>query len=199
MRRHILQINSHPLWKQAHKIFIPENNLGLEASHLHSLVSEYPDVTTYWQHPNRPGVVMTHEAKNMYQKQMYTGLFNGKIVFERDMFTVSRKMTPEKTIGVLREQLERYHWELKLPRDNHGKSSWAMTGKMGNKNDDLCIATQQTYLYGHNLQSNARHAVFANVAPYKVSLWANVMVLGDSSTQQYNNDEMEPLNKRAKN
>ena len=130
---------------------------------------------------------------------MYTGLFNGKIVFERDMFTVSRKMTPEKTIGVLREQLERYHWELKLPRDNHGKSSWAMTGKMGNKNDDLCIATQQTYLYGHNLQSNARHAVFANVAPYKVSLWANVMVLGDSSTQQYNNDAMEPPNKRTKN
>jgi hypothetical protein len=195
LRRHIMRINSHPLWKQAHKIFIPENNLGLEASHLHSLVSEYPDVSTYWQHTNRPGVVMTHEAKNLYQKQMYQGLFHGKIVIERDLFTVSRKMDPKKILGVFREQLERYHWELKPPRDNHGKPSWAITGKMGSKNDDLCIAGQQTYLYGHTLQSNPRHEVFSNVASYKVSMWANVQSLERSHAQE---DEMEPPNKRLK-
>jgi hypothetical protein len=123
---------------------------------------------------------------------MYQGLFNGKIAFEKDVFTTSRKMTPEKVLGVLREQLERYHWELKPPRDNHGKPSWAMTGKMGSKNDDLCIATQQTYLYGHNLQSMPRHAVFANVSPHKVNTWANVTTGGNCVY------EMEPDNKRRK-
>jgi hypothetical protein len=40
LARHFGAIDNHPLWRAAKKIFIPENNLGLEASHMDTMVSQ---------------------------------------------------------------------------------------------------------------------------------------------------------------
>lgn len=178
IRRHLDHINGHPLWRDAVKIFIPENNLGLEASHLHGLVQQFPDVVTYWQNDQRPGVVMTHEMKNQYHKMMTTCLYKGQLLFERDLFTESRGQSAKRIVPALREQFERYHWEVKLARDNFGKSrSLALTGKMGSKNDDMCITTQMNFKIGFELITNPRHPVFATVNSANLKRVAHIEVL----------------------
>lgn len=181
IRRHMDMLNSHPLWRSATKIFIPENNLGLEASHLHGLVQEYPDVVTYWQNDQRPGVVMTHESKNRYHKMMTTCLYQGKLLFERDLFTTSRNLTVKRILPAVREQFERYHWEVRQARDNYGKRSLALTGKMGTKNDDMCVALQMIYDYGHQLTTNPRNPVFDTVNPANIRRIAMIEVLVNAS------------------
>lgn len=181
IRRHMDMLNSHPLWRSAVKIFIPENNLGLEASHLHGLVQEFPDVVTFWQNDQRPGVVMTHESKNRYHKMMTTCLYQGKLVFERDLFTTSRNLTAKKILPTVREQFERYHWEVRQARDNYGKRALALTGKMGSKNDDMCVALQMIYDYGFQLTTDPRHEVYKSVNPANVKRIAIIEVLINSS------------------
>jgi hypothetical protein len=162
IRRHLRKMNRHPLWSQAHKIFVPENNYGMEATHLESLVKEYQDVTTYWQ-KNHPGVVKTHESTNDMQKMMVSCLFNRRLGFETDLFTESRKMNQEKILALCKEQFGQFHWDKKPAKDVHSKDRWAMSGKIGSKQDDLLIAVLMAYKYGLNIMNNPRHDVFVNV------------------------------------
>jgi hypothetical protein len=163
IRRHFKSINEHHLWKNSYKIFIPENNLGLEASHLHGVVQHFDDVKTYWQKPNRPGVVMTAESKSLYHKQMIGCLYNRKLRFERDFFTVSKHITPEIIKTNTKEQFEMFHWVKKPAKDNLSKDRFALTGKMGTKQDDCLISILQNYKYGLELISNPRHEVFSEI------------------------------------
>lgn len=174
IHRHIQKINSHPLWRQAHKIFIPENNLGLEASHLHGFVREFSDVTTFWQKNTRPGIVLTAELKNIYQKLMVACLFNRRILFERDLFTCSRQLNPQKILSLCREEFERFHWERKAARDNFGKESVTLTGKSGSKQDDCAMATLMVYKFGLDLTMNPRHEVYSNIATHIIRTQATI-------------------------
>ncbi len=164
IRRHFEKMNEHPMWRLAHKVFIPENNTGMEASHMQSLVKEYSDVTTHFSKNGRPGVLMTNESKVSYQQMMTSCLFRKLLRFERDLFTCSRKVGGrDQIIALLQEQFERFHWDKKLAPDCHGRDRWAMTGKMGAKQDDLLIALLMDYKYGLDLVHDPHHPTFASI------------------------------------
>lgn len=58
---------TNAFYKAARKHFVPENNLGIEASHMESMVRGITNLTTYWQHEDdRPGVCMTNPIKENY-------------------------------------------------------------------------------------------------------------------------------------
>ena len=102
LARHFGAIDANPLWRKAKKIFIPENNLGLEASHMDTLVSRYSpprgaanndarefrilthashtqvrrfnNVESYWETDKRVGIRMTNDLKRNYQMFMVHSL-----------------------------------------------------------------------------------------------------------------------------
>ena len=119
-------------------------------------------MTTFWQR-DRPGVVMTADSKRSYHNLMVGCLFNHKIMFERDLFTQSRKMTPERILALSQEQFERFHWDVVPPKDNHGKPRTTITGKLGSKQDDSLISTLMTYKYGMDLQFNPMASCFSHL------------------------------------
>ena len=75
-------------------------------------------------------------------------LLNKTLVFDEDAFTVSRGQTIDSIKAMLREQLERYHWAKKPPKDQFSKERITLTGKLGDKQDDLYVATSMCPYYG---------------------------------------------------
>ena len=53
------------VFKSAHFIFIPESNLGHEASHMHHMLQSQPRLTTLMER-GEPGVITTHKRKELY-------------------------------------------------------------------------------------------------------------------------------------
>lgn len=135
LRRHIRKIRNHPQWSQSHIVFIPERSTGLEHSHMGNMVSNFPRLTCFQQKDGIPGVVLTGALKRIYQVNMVDALFDGSLRFERDFFTISKKkgehLHPDAILALLREQMERFHWEHKPASDAHGTDRWSMTGKLG--------------------------------------------------------------------
>lgn len=74
--------------------------------------------------------------------------------FHRDVFTNSKRFLKgslddaSKIEQELRQQFERYHWEIKEAKDNFGKKKIAMTGKMGGAKDDLYVAVAMLAYWG---------------------------------------------------
>ena len=141
---HFNRINENPRWKTATKIFIPENNLGNEATHMNSMIKRLSDVKTYWQKDDRPGISKTAAVSDNYQFLLYTKLQHNGIFFDMDCFTMSRKLSIEDLKFQLREQMERYHYEFDAIRNKVH-----LTGKMGGgKQDDLLIALMMSVYWG---------------------------------------------------
>jgi hypothetical protein len=161
--RHIRKINEHPMWKLAHKIFIPENNMKMAASHFERYVRDFRDVTTYYRNGKNPGVLKSETATIAYQKQMVGALFRKKLLFERDMVTSSHKQTVEQVLKNLREEFERFHWDPRTDSKSNEVRGFKLTGKQGQKQDDSCVTIQMVYKYGLDLHNDPRDDVFRNV------------------------------------
>ena len=140
--RHIAKLREeHP---GVHIWFIPENNLGLEGSHLEKFVRKVPLLDTYYeQEDGRAGVRKSGLNTSDYQIKMEDMLIKGDIRFSNNLFTVSKGQTPETIMTETQSQFERYHWEVETIGDpSKGKFKTHMTGKMGGSQDDICIALQ---------------------------------------------------------
>lgn len=177
MERHIRALNTNPMWRDAVKIFVPENNTGMGGHHLHAMVKPFRDVHTYWQ-KDRPGVLKTASSTDAMQKMMVSCLFRRRLVFEINMVTNSRGMTQTKILASLRDQMERFHWDHKPAKDAHSKDRWTMTGKMGStKQDDLMITTMMAYNNGLDIINTPDDPVFANVAKETIRRFANIVAV----------------------
>jgi hypothetical protein len=66
----VRDIKEQPQFKDSWIIFLPENNLGLEASHLASFVSKIHKVYTYSDKEDRIGVGTTYQRKFEYVEAM---------------------------------------------------------------------------------------------------------------------------------
>ena len=141
--RHFDSINNIIRFKSSTKVFIPENNLGNEATHMASMLKKRTDVKTYWQTEKKPGINKDHKTSDNYQFLMDTKLNHDGIRFDGDFFTNSKIYTRESIKDLLKEQMLIYHYEYDPVREK-GK----LTGKMGDKQDDLLIATMQCLYYG---------------------------------------------------
>lgn len=144
LRGHFERINSNTRFRGATKIFIPENNLGNEATHMDSMIKKLSDVRTYWQKDDRPGVNKNANVSDNYQFLLYTKLQHDGIFFDMDCFTTSRAMSLTNIKVLLREQMERYHYEFDPIRNKVH-----LTGKMGgDKQDDILIALMMAVYWG---------------------------------------------------
>ena len=146
-------MNENRAWREAKKIFIPENNLGLESAHLDAMVQDIDGVETYWE-KNKPGVCKDGKATRGYQFTLTNLLATEGLYFDRDLFTVTKEKTVQCMLDLLMDQMYRYHWERKQANDVLGKDRYALTGKVGNKQDDLLIAVSMIPYWGRVVTLN---------------------------------------------
>jgi len=153
LNRHFDAINrSNPYFATIRKVFIPENNLGHEASHMQGMLLERPDcrnIVTYYQKSDRPGVHKGPETADYYVAAINDALRIGKIHFSHDFFTTSRKETIQTIKVALQEEMQRFHVELRRAKTNFDKTRRVVTGKGGGGvQDDLFISFAQGYFWG---------------------------------------------------
>ena len=148
LHRHYNKLNENKLWREAKKIFIPENNLGMEAMHMDSMVKDIAGVETFWEKPNKPGVCKAGKNSREYQFLLSNCLANGGLYFDRDCFTVTREKTVQCMKDQLQEQMLRYHFSVKKAPDESGRDRVHLTAKMGSLQDDLLIATMMVIYWG---------------------------------------------------
>lgn len=147
IQRHYLKLQSKRHLREAKLIFIPENNLGLEAAHLDTMVHRIPGVQTYWQ-KDKPGVHKDGNATRGYQFLLTSCLSENTLLIDEDCFTVTRERTVQDMLDVLQDQMLRYHWEKKKATDVFGNDRYTLTGKVGNKQDDLLITLEMALYWG---------------------------------------------------
>ena len=135
------------------KIFIPENNLGNEASYMEDMLINREDVITFWQKNDRPGIRKGPGTADDYVHTTGEYLRTGRFTFSHDLFTTTKGRTPKQMKSELQEQLERYHVEIMLPNNEFGKIKRVVTGKGCGIQDDLAISTLQCNYWGIIVQS----------------------------------------------
>lgn len=118
------------------------------------MVRDIPGVTTYWQNENRPGVRKGGPETRQYQFLMSNSLANGALKFDCNLFTVTREKGPKDMLMLLQDQMQRFHFEKKKATDNFGKDRFALTGKVGNLQDDLLITVMMLYYWGRIVMNN---------------------------------------------
>lgn len=131
----------------SHFVFIPENNLGLESCHLHTMLRELRNerVTTFYEKEGRPGVCKDGEATRQYQFLLTLALNQGNVRFDHRLFTVTPDATVQTMRDLLEEQMLRFHWETKKIGDSTRRQ---LTAKMGSKQDDLLISVMMLLYWG---------------------------------------------------
>lgn len=149
--RHFDKINSIARFKSAVKVFIPENNLGNEATHMHSMIRDRPDVRTYWEKEDRPGIRKSHRNTDDYHFLMDEYLGSNSIGFDTNTFTCSRKQSVNSVKNLAREQMEAYHIEYDKERNKK-----KLTGKSNDKQDDLNIALMMLLYWARVIQRDPR-------------------------------------------
>jgi hypothetical protein len=150
LHRHYRKLRENKNFREARCVFVPENNLGLESAHLDTMVSDIsPPVETFWEKPGRPGVCKDGKATRGYQFLLTNCLAEGGLRFDQDCFTVTREKTVQCMKDLLADQMNRFHWEKKKAADPvMGKDRYALTGKVGNQQDDLLITVAMIIYWG---------------------------------------------------
>ncbi len=157
LRTHLDRLNDIPIFKSSMKIFIPENNLGNEGSHLWNMIKKRPDVRCYSTKNDRVGIHKGPETADEYQYMMNVKLKNDAIKFDSEFFTTSKKHTTKSIRATLRDQAERYHFAYEEPKTIHQNGKQTITGKGGpSEQDDLMIALLMGMFHGWAALKNPR-------------------------------------------
>jgi hypothetical protein len=134
------------------KIFIPENNLANEASHMWHMIRKRPDCRCFWQKNDRPGIMKDKDSAHDYQYRINVKIKNNALRFDSQFFTTSSKHTVQSIKGLFREELERYHFEY-----DEDKDKCKVTGKGGSGvNDDLVITLGMALEFGPSILRDPR-------------------------------------------
>lgn len=136
---------------------------GVRNAHLfRKFVCKLPNVHVFHENDEeRSGVRKTQQNTDDYQVLVEDMLIKRRISFDRQAFTVSKGYARQdgnmdKIYMELRNQLERYHWEIKQARDSFGKRRITMTGKMGGAQDDLYVALAMLAFWPLAMRKEAR-------------------------------------------
>lgn len=147
---HYRKLLSHRIYKQSRLVFIPECNLGMEHHHLDTMVHQFDKVETFWENDKRPGIYKSARVTNEYQFLLSNLLSQGGLRFAEDLFTVTREKKPQCMRDMLEDQLLRYRWVVTKPASDADPEKRKLTGKVGNQQDDLLVATSML-VYGGRL------------------------------------------------
>ncbi len=154
LQRHYGRLKSIQRFRESVKIFIPERNLGMEAAHLNTMVMSIGDVETFYETPGKAGVLKTEATTRGYQFLLAQALASDGIKFDIDLFTTTPEETVETMLSLLMSDWSRLHWETAHAATAFGKDKHKLTAKVGNKSDDLGVATQQLLYYGRLIIAN---------------------------------------------
>lgn len=128
----------------------------MEASHLESMVRGVPNLRVYYDKPNKPGVCKDAEVTRAYQFMMASVLMQGTLHFHQHAFTCTRERDIHSMLNVLQDQALRMHTETKKGNSNFQKDKVIITGKVGNKPDDLIVAVEMLLYWGRIYTLNVK-------------------------------------------
>lgn len=134
--------------------FIPENNYGNEGFNLELMASQIEGVQTYQENDKRPGIWKTKQSTNDGFMLLNHLLMGDGLLFEDRFFTVSREQTPDSMKASFMDELLRFHWLKKKPNSDMDVERVKLTGKIGNKQDDLVVVAMHAIKYGRDMLSN---------------------------------------------
>lgn len=143
-------------------VFIPENNLGLEASHMEGMVQRnqhYPEVIIYKdQRTGKTGVCKTESLTSTYQVDTESKLLCDQILISEYFVTTSKQYrnNPGKILEELKKQMKQYQWRYKDAPDEFGKRKTVLTGKVGGEQDDAVIALMMLVTWSQMFMHNRR-------------------------------------------
>lgn len=158
LRNHVERLNEIPMFSSSIKVFIPENNLANEGSHMWNMLKKLPDMRCYWEKNDRPGVHKGKDTADDYQYMFNVKLKADAIRFDSEFFTTSRKHSVTSIKGVLRKQIEQFHFAYEEPKTVHQtKGKQTITGKVGtSEQDDLIIALLMGVFWGRIVLKNPK-------------------------------------------
>ena len=136
---HIRDIRENIGRKASRVTIFVERNLGFEAEHHRRALDGIPGVTFYVdQAADRVGVLTTEQVKHAMCQLVVAMLRERRIHIASPL--VSRNEHDMRTR--LREQMEIYGYQTKLPANTFQKERIALSGKIGGMQDDICICLQ---------------------------------------------------------
>lgn len=146
---------------RAPKIFIPEVNYGMR-DHLPNMLLDVPNLHV-WKDPKtgKLGVWKQPGTSQQYRFSTSNALFHDQIRIDEELFTNSLgpkgKVSPEKMLYTLRNQLERYRYIRKEAADPmFGDDKVKLSGKSGGENDDLVMTFMMAITWGQIYILNPR-------------------------------------------
>ena len=139
------------------KIFIPENNLANEGSHMWHMIKNRKDVRCYWEKSDVPGVRKDKDTADEFQYIINVKMRNNGIRFDNEFYTTSKGHTVQSMKGLFKQELQQYHYEYEEGKGRNGNGKLTITGKGGSgENDDLTIAFAMAVKHGRDILMSPR-------------------------------------------
>lgn len=141
VRQHIARVRHIPELVFSTIVVLVERNLGFESEHLQRALGSIEGVSFYRDvKANRVGVLTTEAVKlgamtltNVFLRERRVHVLSDEHFVSLDTAHCKRK---------LREQLEIYSFQFKLPDSVFQKARYALSGKVGGLKDDVVICLQ---------------------------------------------------------
>ena len=157
LRTHIDRLNDIPVFRSSTKVFIPENNLGNEGSHMWNMIKKMPDLRCFSSKNDRVGVHKGKDTADEFQYIFNVKLKNDAVLFDNEFFTTSKKHTLTSIKATFREQMERFHFAYEEATSIHQNPRQTITGKGGStEQDDLMIAVLMGVFWGRVVLKDPR-------------------------------------------
>lgn len=141
VRHHITGLRHIPEFSFSRIVVLVERNLGFEAEHMRRVLGTMENVHFYQdQQANRVGVLTTETVKLGAMTLTNVLLREKRVHVLPDAQFVSQ--TTAQCKRKLREQLEIYSFQFKMPDSVFQKARYALSGKVGGLKDDVVICLQ---------------------------------------------------------
>ena len=135
------ELHEIPEFEFSHVTIYVERNLGFEAEHFQRALSREPNVSFYRDvQAGRTGILTTETVKlgamtmtNVMMREKRVCILPYNTLVSRD---------PQESRRRLREQLEIYSLQFKVPENAFQKGRYALSGKVGGFKDDIVICLQ---------------------------------------------------------
>ena len=144
------------MFKLALKVFIIENNLGFEAQHYNKFIKDNLTGCIVLEQHDRIGFHTDHRLKEAAARKLREYLLQEMISLSESFFSACSQVECIKK--ELSSQMKNYKLVKSVP-DNlaFGKIKQTFTGKINNKNDDICIALQLNLVWANYFLTNDKY------------------------------------------
>lgn len=142
---HVEGLRSQAVFKDAWIIFIPEANLGNEASHMKAMLNKYEKIWTY-KDDGKDGIITTNARKELFAAEAVKHLASSSITVWKDLLLPNpfdhRDYSVKKEAMLLKLTSQLAAFSKIVKKRGHGKPLLIFSGKgpMADDNDDFVMA-----------------------------------------------------------